>query len=104
MKDINIKNVDKTTQIYLGEFLREIRQKAGWTREEFASRCEEKEFSISADTIKSYENGKRIPPLSKLICLFYILHCSDSTSKNGENKNILKFKDVCQEILNSIEK
>lgn len=104
MKNINIKNVDEATQIYLGEFLREIRKERHWTREEFASRCEEKGFSISEDTIKSYELGNRIPPLSKLICLFYILDYPNSISRNEENKNIQKFKTVCQKILNSIEK
>lgn len=100
--NINVKDADCNTRKYLGLFLEEARKEKNWTREEFASKCEEKGFSISEDTIKSYEIGNRIPPLPKLICLLYIMDYSDTTSKGGSNSNFQNFNTVCQSILNSI--
>ena len=78
MKNINIKNVECLTRREIGDLLSSTRKKRGWTRERFASECEKQGFDISEDTIKSYENGNRIPPLPKLICLCHVLGMVDS--------------------------
>lgn len=69
-------------------FRRKARRE-NWTREEFATKCTDWEFSISEETVKSYEYGNRIPPMHKLICLYYALDVKESSELSGFITEIL---------------
>ena len=89
VKKIDVAKVESAVRKKIGKFLEEKREEKNWTREEFATKCTEWEFSISEETVKSYEYGNRIPPMHKLICLYYALDVNEILELSGFIKEIL---------------
>lgn len=89
VKKIDVAKVESAVRKKLGKFLEEKREEKNWTREEFATKCTEWGFSISEETVKSYEYGNRIPPMHKLICLYYALDVNEILELSGFIKEIL---------------
>ena len=79
----------KTVKKNIEKILEEKREEKNWTREKFTNKCTEWGFSISEETVKSYEYGNRIPPMHKLICLYYALDVKESSELSGFITEIL---------------
>ena len=88
-KNIDVKKVELAVRKKIGKILEEKREEKNWTREKFATKCTEWGFSISEETVKSYEYGNRIPPMHKLICLYYALDVNEILELSGFIKEIL---------------
>lgn len=86
--------IDEVLRRKFGDFVKKQRTKKGWSREAMASAFESQGFSISEQTIKSYEYGQRIPPLSKLMYICFLLG-----SKSEES-----FCKLLNEIFDEIKK
>jgi len=88
-KNIDVKKVELAVRKKIGKILEEKREEKNWTREKFTNKCTEWGFSISEETVKSYEYGNRIPPMHKLICLYYALDVKESSELSGFITEIL---------------
>ena len=65
----------------IGSRIKMLRKNAGFTQEQLASRLdylERKEKMTGQNTISSWESGKTLPPLSRLIALSVVFNCDIS--------------------------
>ena len=65
----------------IGNRIKTLREAAGFTQEQLASRIdalERKEKTTKQNTVSSWENGTTLPPLSRLIALSVVFNCDIS--------------------------
>ena len=73
--------VYETRKHKIGDRIKSLREAAGFTQEQLASKMdalERKEKLTKQNTISSWENGKTLPPLGRLIALSVVFNCDIS--------------------------